>query len=300
MFFYSFRPTQPKRVIIIKILKSNSLKEIKLIVTDIDGTLLNDNGELGIESKKLLKELMKENVIISLATGRLHSATADIAKELSLNGFVISLDGALIKNYVDDKTLFESFLKIGQVKKAIAISENLLINFVLCHTSTIYYTEYNSVIPSLLSKYGAFYTRVDSYKDYISGTLEIVCSSDVKNSIKQMEEKFNFPYSFGCDTSYFRSKKNENIYYLEIRKAGSSKGKALVRLLKHLSIKPLQAVVIGDWYNDITMFQTKAIKVAVANAIPELLNTADIITTKSNKEDGTAEFFEMVLKSKRD
>ena len=281
-------------------LKSNSLKEIKLIVTDIDGTLLNDNGELGIESKKLLKELMKENVIISLATGRLHSATADIAKELSLNGFVISLDGALIKNYVDDKTLFESFLKIGQVKKAIAISENLLINFVLCHTSTIYYTEYNSVIPSLLSKYGAFYTRVDSYKDYISGTLEIVCSSDVKNSIKQMEEKFNFPYSFGCDTSYFRSKKNENIYYLEIRKAGSSKGKALVRLLKHLSIKPLQAAVIGDWYNDITMFQTKAIKVAVANAIPELLNTADIITTKSNREDGTAEFFEMVLKSKRD
>ncbi len=281
-------------------LKSNSLKEIKLIVTDIDGTLLNDNGELGIESKKLLKELMKENVIISLATGRLHSATADIAKELSLNGFVISLDGALIKNYVNDKTLFESFLKISQVKKAIAISENLLINFVLCHTSAIYYTEYNSVIPSLLSKYGAFYTRVDSYKDYISGTLEIVCSSDIKNSIKQMEEKFNFPYSFGCDTSYFRSKKNENIYYLEIRKAGSSKGKALVRLLKHLSIKPLQAAVIGDWYNDITMFQTKAIKVAVANAIPELLNTADIITTKSNREDGTAEFFEMVLKSKRD
>ena len=280
--------------------KSNSLKEIKLIVTDIDGTLLNDNGELGIESKKLLIELMKENVIISLATGRLHSATTDIAKELSLNGYVISLDGALIKNYVNDKTLFESFLKIGQVKKAIAISEDLLIKIALCHASSIYYTEYNSVIPSLLSKYGAFYTWVDSYKNYLSGTLEIVCSSDMKNSIRQMEEKFNFPYSIGCNTSYFRSKKNENIYYLEIRKAGSSKGKALVRLLRHLSIKPLQAAVIGDWYNDITMFQTRAVKVAVANAIPELINAADFVTKMSNREDGTAEFFEMVLKSKRD
>jgi len=58
--------------------------------------------------------------------------------------------------------------------------------------------------------------------------------------------------------------------------------------------------VIGDWYNDITMFQTKAIKVAVANAIPELINAADIVTTRSNREDGTAEFFEMVLKSKRE
>jgi hypothetical protein len=282
-------------------LKQNiALKEIKHIVTDIDGTLLNDNSELGIESKKLIKELMREGVIISLATGRLDSAVTDIAKELSLNGYIISLDGAMIKNFISDKILYESFLKKGKVKKAISISENLLINIVLCHTSTIYYTEHNSVITSLLSKYGAFYTRVDSYKDYISGTLEIVCSSDIKNSIKQMEEKFNFPNSIGCNTSYFRSKKNENIYYLEIRKAGSSKGKALMRLLKHLSIKQLQTAVIGDWYNDITMFQTKAFKVAVANAIPELINTADFVTTKSNMDDGTAEFFEMVLKSKRD
>ena len=280
--------------------KSNSLKEIRLIVSDIDGTLLNDNGELGFESKKLLKELMKEKVVVSLATGRLHSAVINIANDLSLNGYVISLDGAMIKNYVQDKILYESFLRIGQVKKAIAISENLLINIALCHSSSIYYTEYNSVIPSLLSKYGAFYTQVDSYDDYLSGTLEIVCSSDMKDSIKQMEEKFNFPYSIGCNTSYFRSKKNENIYYLEIRKAGSSKGKALMRLLKHLSIKPSQAAVIGDWYNDITMFQTNAVKVAVANAIPELINTADYVTTKSNRDDGTAEFFEMVLKSKRD
>ena len=280
--------------------KINSLKEIKLIVSDIDGTLLNDNGELGIESKKLLKELMKEKVIVALATGRLHSAVTDIANELSLNGYIISLDGAMIKNYEGDKTIYESYLKRGQVKKAISISENQLIKIALCHASSIYYTEYNSAIPSMLSKYGAYYTQVDSYENYISGTLEIVCSSDMKDSIKEMEEKFNFPYSVGCNTSYFRSKKNENIYYLEIRKAGSSKGKALTRLLRHLSIKPPKAAVIGDWYNDITMFQTKAIKVAVANAIPELLNAADIITTRSNNEDGTAEFFEMVLKSIRD
>ena len=77
--------------------KDPALKEIRHIVTDIDGTLLNDNGELGLESKKLIKELMNENVVISLATGRLHSATTEIVKELSLNGYVISLDGALDK-----------------------------------------------------------------------------------------------------------------------------------------------------------------------------------------------------------
>jgi len=280
-------------------MEKNKLKNIKHIVSDIDGTLLNDNGELGSESKKLIMELMKEDIYISLATGRLHSAATEIAKELSLNGYIISLDGALIKSFKDDKTIFESFLKNRHVEKAISISNDLLINIVLCHAKSIYYTDYNSVIPSLLSKYGALYKQVKSYEDYLSGTLEIVCASDMKSSIKWMEERFNFPYSIGCSTSYFRSKKNENIFYLEIRKAGSSKGKALERLLRHISIKPEKTAVIGDWYNDITMFQTKAVKVAVANAIPELQNKADIITGKTNNEDGTAEFFEMVLKSKR-
>ena len=275
------------------------LKNIKLLVTDIDGTLVNDNGELNPESKRLINELMQENVIVCLASGRLHSAITEIAKELSLNGFIISLDGAVIKDYKNDKVIYESYLKPRHVKKAISIAEDLLINIVLCHASSIFYTESNSLIPSLLSKYGASYSQVDSYSNYIKGTLEIVCSSDMKNSIKQMEERFNFPYSIGCSTSYFRSKKNENIFYLEIRKSGSSKGKALERLLKYLSLKPEQTAVIGDWYNDITMFHPKTFKVAVANAIPELLNIADMITKRTNNDYGIAEFFEMVLKSKR-
>ena len=275
------------------------LKNIVHIFTDIDGTLLNDKGEPGTESKRLLIELMKENVIVSMVTGRVHSAVTELAKELSLNGYIISLDGALIKSFADDRILYKSNLRTHHVKKAIKLSEENLVNIVLCHDSAIYYTEYNSVIPSLLSKYGASYTLVDSYKNYVAGTMEVVCSSDMKDSVKKIEEKFNFPYSIGCSTSYFRSKKNENIFYLEIRKMGSSKGKAVNRILRHESVKTKQAAVIGDWYNDISMFRTNTIKVAVANAIPELLHLADFVTAKSSREDGVAEFFEMVLKSKR-
>jgi len=275
------------------------LKNIKVVVSDVDGTLLNDNGELGLESKRLIRELINKDVVFCLATGRLHSAVTDLASELSLNGYIISLDGAVITDYKSDKTIFESFLKSGHVRKAISIAENLLIKIVLCQKSSIYYTENNSLIPELLSKYGASYKQVKSYEDYHQGTLEIVCASDIKDSIKYMEERFNFPHCIECSTSYFRSRRNENIFYLEIRKAGSSKGKALQRLLNHLSLKPQQAVVIGDWYNDITMFQSKALKVAVSNAVPELIRIADMVTKRSNNEDGVAEFLEMLLKSKR-
>jgi Cof subfamily protein (haloacid dehalogenase superfamily) len=274
-------------------------RNIKLIVSDLDGTLLSDDGNLGVETKKIIKELIKEGLTFSIATGRLHSAVIPIAKILPLNGPIISLDGALIKYHSNGKTIFKSLLKKRHVNKAINFSEENLINLVLCHSDAIYYTDFNTVIPSLLSKYGAEYKKIDSYDAYIKNTLEIVCASDMKESIKSMHEAFTFPTTFGCSTSFFKSHSYENIFYLEIRKAGCNKGKGLKRVLKHLNLKPENAVVMGDWYNDITLFQTKAFKVAVANAIPELVNLSNYVTKGTNNEEGAAEFLEMVLKAKR-
>ncbi len=55
---------------------------------------------------------------------------------------------------------------------------------------------------------------------------------------------------------------------------------------------------MGDWHNDRTLFETKALKVAVDNAVIEIKGLADYITSKTNEEDGVAEFLEMVMKAK--
>ena len=65
-----------------------------------------------------------------------------------------------------------------------------------------------------------------------------------------------------------------------------------------MKIKPEEAAVVGDWYNDISLFKTNAYKVALANAVPEIKRMSNLITEKSNNEDGTAEFLEKLLKSK--
>ena len=65
-----------------------------------------------------------------------------------------------------------------------------------------------------------------------------------------------------------------------------------------MKIKPQEAVVIGDWYNDISMFESKAMKVAVANSIPELRKMADYVTEKTNRQDGVAGFLKVLLKAK--
>ena len=275
------------------------LKNVKIIVCDLDGTLLANDGSISENTKKLINELHKYDVRLSFATGRLHSAVKAIADELRVNSPIISLDGSLIKAHPGGKVIYESFVKEKYVKRAVDYAEKYLLNVALCHSDAIYYTENHTVIPQTLNKFGAKYKEVSSYEGYLDKTLEIVYSSDMKDSIQYVKNRFMFPYVVGCSTSFFRSQRHHGIFYLEIRRAGSTKGKGLKRLLKYLHIRPENAVVIGDWYNDISMFETDAIKVALSNSVSELIRNADHVTKGTNNEEGAAEFFEMLLKAKK-
>jgi Cof subfamily protein (haloacid dehalogenase superfamily) len=278
---------------------SDVLKKIKIVVFDLDGTLLADNGTIGENTRALIKKLKDYDIRFTFATGRLHSAITYMAEDLGLKVPLVSLDGSLIKSYPEGKTLFESFVKKGHVKKAIDYVKKYTLNVALCHADAIYYTEENYIITQLMEKFGAKYEQVDSYDDYFDNTLEISIAGDNKNFMKYIWERMSFPYSFGLRSSYFKSHRHDNIYYIEIRKKNASKGSGMLRLLRYLKIKPYEAAVVGDWYNDISLFKTKAYKVALSNAVPEIKRMADLITERSNNEDGTAEFLEKLLIAKR-
>ena len=275
------------------------LKKLKIVVFDLDGTLLADNGTIGEDTRTLIKKLKEYDVRFTFATGRLHSAITYMAEDLELKVPLVSLDGSLIKSYPEGKTLFESFVKKRHVKKTLDYVKQYTLNIALCHADAIYYTEENYIITQLMEKFGARYEQVDSYEDYFDKTLEISIAGDNKNFMKYIWERMSFPYSFGLKSSYFKSHRHDNIYYVEIRKKNASKGSGMLRLLKYLKLNPNEAAVVGDWYNDISLFKTKAFKVALANAVPEIKRMADLITERSNNEDGTAEFLERLLKAKR-
>lgn len=276
------------------------LKKIELVIFDVDGTLVNDEGEIGERTKKTIMQLKKCGILFSFASGRLHSALVPLAEELKIYSPLISLDGTAIKSIAGKEFIYRSFLNESHVKKAIEYSEKYLLNIALCHSEAIYYTEQNSVIPKLMNKFGAVYKEVDSYDDFRDKTLEIVFAGDKRRTVEYIRDKLSFPLTFGTSVSFFRSQTHEGIYYLEVRRSGSSKGKAMRRLLKYLKIKENYTAVLGDWYNDISLFESKAIKIALRNAIPELKKAADYVLDKSNNEEGVIEFLEALLKSKND
>ena len=274
------------------------LKKIELVVFDVDGTLVNDEGEIGDRTRQLILSLKKCGVLFSFASGRLHSALLPLAEDLKIYSPLISLDGSAIKSVSGKYFVYRSFLKQNQVKKAIEYSEKYLLNIALCHTEAIYFTEQNSVIPKLMDKFGAVYEEVNSYDDLTTKTLEIVFAGDNRRAVEFVRDKLSFPLTFGTSVSFFRSQTHEGIYYLEVRRSGSSKGKAMQRLLKYLKIKEGRTAVLGDWYNDLSLFKTKGLKIAVSNAIPELKKDADYVLTKSNNEEGVVEFLEALYNAK--
>lgn len=277
----------------------NILKKINLIVFDLDGTLLNKYGEIGEKSVEYIAELKSMGVKFSFATGRLHNAITEYADLLKLESPLISLDGAILKSYPKNEIVYESYIKNKYVNRAIKMAEDALLKVALSHDEAIYYTEENSLVPQLMEKYEAKFEQIESYDQVSSQALEIVICGDYKKSIKLIEDKMKFPSAFGLKTSFYKSNDQDGVYFLEIRNKKSSKGDGLLRLTKYLKININHTAVMGDWYNDRSLFKTKALKIAVANAVNEIKLLADYITEKTNDEDATAEFMQMVIEAKK-
>ena len=280
-------------------LKEKLLKNLKLIVFDLDGTLLDDEGQIGNETKKLVCNLKDHDVQFTFATKRPQYSILQYAEELAVKTPLISLDGALIQSHPDKITIYESFVPEKYVRKAMNLAEKFSLKICLCLSDTIYYTKENSSIMNLLDKFGAVFKEISSYDDIISKTLEVVIAGEQPQVLGYVYGRLQFPKSFGLDTSFYRSDFHPEAYYLEIRKGGSSKGRSMKRLTKYLNISLKETAVLGDWYNDVSLFDTSALKIALANAVYEIKQLADFVTERTNNEDGAAEFLEMVFKNKK-
>lgn len=275
------------------------LKRIRLVVCDLDGTLTDDHDVISNETIELVKKLEKLGVQFTIATGRLLSAVTDHASTLDIKIPLITLDGTLVQRHPGGPSIFVSHLPEKHVKRAVNLADKYLLKIALCHDSAIYYTEENAVIPSLVDKFGATFKQVFSYDNYLKETLEVVICGDYHTNIKYVANKMAFPYTFGVRTALYKSQSKGGTYYLELRKMGSSKGESMKVLLHHLKLKIHETAVIGDWYNDKSLFDTDALKIAVANAVPELKKMADFVTKNTNDNGGVAEFLKMLYQAKK-
>lgn len=264
-------------------------REVKLIVTDIDGTLVNNEGKLGELTTEMIRSLSGKGVLFTFATQRVFSSVIPFADALGIDIPMITMNGALIADRKGG-IIYKAPINVKKVKKAIEFANRYYLRIALCRTNEIVYTDENSVIKEFMNRRGAEYMKVDSYYDYLDDVLELIISGDNKKAIKKIQSKLNFPLKLHVHAKYFRSRSMKDVFHLEVLRSHVNKKHGLKLLTKHLGIKKRELAVMGDWYNDRQLFDFGGTNIALENAVPELKNKANFITTYSNNEDGLGHF----------
>jgi hydroxymethylpyrimidine pyrophosphatase-like HAD family hydrolase len=93
----------------------------------------------------------------------------------------------------------------------------------------------------------------------------------------------------------YRSGSGSDRFYLEIRNAHTNKATGLASVLKHLGVQPRQCASIGDYTNDLEMCKFTGVSAAMRNGCDELKAVTDVVTLRTNDEDGVAEFLRLIL-----
>jgi Cof subfamily protein (haloacid dehalogenase superfamily) len=274
------------------------LRNVKLVVSDVDGTLVSTDYRLSKNLIKVVDELKNKGILFTIASQRVLSSLVPIARQLSIDIPMISLNGSLISDIRGKDTLFTSYLKESIVKNAIRLSGKSYVKIAFSVDDRILYSEDNSVFRDFFPIPDAIYETISDYGSIMNKVLRIYVLGNDKKSILNFKKKIRPLFNFSLKVNYHRSQTHNKVYKLEIYNNDFSKKTALKYITSHLGLKKEELAVIGDWYNDMELFDFGAVNVTLKNGLKELKNKADYISGKSNDEGGVDDFLEILLKAK--
>lgn len=243
---------------------------IKLIATDIDGTILIPEGNFTESVKKCIKNLKEKGIKVVLVTGRMNAAAELIAKDLELDTPVISYQGGLVK--FDGETLYERYLTESQTDKILdwANEEKIHINL---YNNDILYSE--KKCPEIERYCNNLHTKyeVKPFCEIKKNKINKLLAIDYNNpqKIDRLEKELPniFPELYIVKSTP---------YFLEFSNKEASKYCAVKFLQKYWNIEEAETLTIGDQNNDIALLKAGGIRVAMGNATEELKSIANYVT----------------------
>ncbi|MCK8817205.1 Cof-type HAD-IIB family hydrolase [Natroniella sulfidigena] len=264
--------------------------DYKLVAIDLDDTLLADDLEISKRTVEAIEEAQKQGVRVVIATGRMHSSALPYAKLLGLENELITYNGALVKQLVDNQTLYHEPVSAELARQIAKVAQeyDLHINFYLddllyvnkAGAEADYYEEVAGIKPILITEDLVDFVDQPSTKILI-----------IENDKAKLKEAFaELTAKFSDSLTITTSKAN----FIEIMSQEVYKGNTLANLATELGIEAEEVMAIGDSYNDLEMIEYAGLGVAVGNAKEEIKEEADYITG-ANDEEGVAQVIEKFI-----
>lgn len=264
------------------------MNKFKLLITDIDGTVLNENCEFTSRLKNNFEILTEMGIKVVLATGRMFMGADPVREQLGLKTPVVCYQGAMVRD--GDKILHQSSVPIDLAKEVIKTSREMNFHLNLYNDDILIVEDDNKrFMEDYIKGRHTTYKVVNSFDEVklgmVSKLLAIVYDEDEMLKLQDlMQEKFN------GKLAVVRSHK----YYLEFTDIDATKGSALKFLSNYWGIKKEEIFASGDQDNDYDLLMNAGFKVAMGNASLKLKSIADYVCP-SIHEDGLSEAIEKYI-----
>ena len=258
----------------------------KLLVLDVDGTLLNDEREISKRTLAALLKVQQMGVRIVLASGRPTYGLMPLAKTLELGnygGFVLSYNGCQIIKAQNGEILFERRINPEMLpyleKKA---RKNGFAIFTYHDDTLITDSPDNEYIKNEALLNNLKIIREDEFSTAIDfAPCKCMLVSDKEKALIGLEQ--HWEKRLAGTLGAFRSEP----YFLEVVPCGVNKANTLGALLEHLGVTREEVIAVGDGVCDVTMLQLAGMGVAMGHSQDSVKVCADYVTA-SNEEDGVA------------
>lgn len=267
----------------------------KMLVLDVDGTLLNDNKEISKRTLATLRKVQQMGVRIMLASGRPTYGLLALGKELELdtyNGYVMSYNGARVIRAADGATIFERRINPELIpyleKKANKNGFGIMTYNEDCIVTNMPDNPHIKAEAKLNGMKIVYEEHFSIAIDFIPCKCMLV--SDDEEALVGLENHWKRRLDGVLDV--FRSEP----FFLEVVGCRVNKANTLAAVMEMEGIKTDEIVVFGDGVADVTMLQLASLGIAMGNAPSSVKRCADYITL-SNNEDGVAVAVEKVFLS---
>lgn len=258
----------------------------KLLVLDVDGTLLNNDKEISSRTLAALLKVQQMGVHIVLASGRPTYGILPVAKKLELGnygGYILSYNGAQIIDARTGEVLFEKrinpemlpYIEKKARKNGFSIFTYTEDRIIADRSDDPYIRQEASLNNMKLIEEPEFSIAIDF------SPCKCMLASDNEEALVGLEEHWRKRLNGVLDV--FRSEP----YFLEVVPCSVDKANTLGILMEKLGVKPEEVMAIGDGVCDFSMIQMAGLGVAMGNAQDSVKVCADVVTA-SNEEDGVA------------
>jgi Cof subfamily protein (haloacid dehalogenase superfamily) len=262
-------------------------KSYRLIVLDVDGTLVDRERRISPATQEALAAAQAAGIRVTLATGRMYASARPYAEKIKADAPLILYNGAAIQDPGGGRIWYSARLPREQALRGLRLARQHGVHVNLYLGDAIYIERVSDTSRESARKDGVEQTPV--------GDLPAFLESQQADPVKLLI--IGPPERLEALTAAYRSGERAEVLphivrseptYLEILRRGVTKGAALLRLCDLLGIPASAAVAFGDNLNDLEMIQAAGLGVAMGNAHPELKRAAKVVAP-SNNDDGVAE-----------